>query len=152
MAIDRELTEAEQELVGRRARSSWESPDTNPYHQRDLSRLVDMYAPDAISMPANHPAMHGHEEILEWYARRTGDYEMNLVSEVDSVDIVGDVAVMTGIFRVSRAPEQGVAGLDHGGRWLSVLRKVDGKWKMWRDMDTPSPDADVFYGKLARGL
>jgi ketosteroid isomerase-like protein len=151
MALDRELTEAEQELVGRRSRTSWGSSE-NPYRARDLDRLVDMYAPDAISMPANHPALHGHDELRAWYARRTGDYDMNIASEVNSVDIVGDIAVMTGVFRVTRTPDDGVAGLDHGGCWLSVMRKVDGKWKMWRDMDTPSPDADVFYQRLARGL
>jgi ketosteroid isomerase-like protein len=77
---------------------------------------------------------------------------MNIVTEIDSVDVVGDIAVTTGTFRVTRAPEDGVAGLDHGGRWLSVMRKIDGKWKMWRDMDTPSPDADVYYRRLPRGL
>ncbi len=151
MPIERELSEEEQALLGGRSRSSWGAP-TNPYHTRDLDRLVGMYAPDAISIPANHPALRGHEEIRAWYERRTGDYEMNIVSDCDAIDIVGDLAVMVGTFRVTRAPEDGVAGLDHGGRWLSVLRKVDGKWRMWRDMDTPSPDADVFYQRLARGL
>jgi ketosteroid isomerase-like protein len=151
MAIDRELTEEEATLVRARTRSSWDSED-DPYRALDLDRLVDVYASDAISIPANHPAMRGHDEIRAWYARRTGNYEMNVVSEVDSIDIVGDVAVIVGIFRVTRRPEDGVAGLDHAGRWLSVLRKIDGKWKFWRDMDTPSPDADRLYHRLARGL
>jgi ketosteroid isomerase-like protein len=151
MAIDRELNEAERELVGENVRtSSWDAPN-HPYHNRDLDKLVNMYAPDAISIPANHRAMRGHEEIRTWYARRTGDYDMNIVSEVNSVDIVGDVALMTGIFRVTRSAEAGVAGLDHGGCWLSVMKKIDGRWRMWRDMDTPSPDADVFYDRLPRG-
>ena len=97
-------------------------------------------------MPANQPTLRGYDETRAWYAHQTGDYEMNIVTEINSVDVVGDVAVTTGTFRVTRAPEDGVAGLDHGGRWLSVLRRVDGKWKMWRDMDTPSPDADVSVG------
>jgi ketosteroid isomerase-like protein len=151
MMLDRELTEEEADLARTRTRSSWATPN-DPYRALDLDQLVDMYAPDAISMPANHPAMHGHEEIRAWYARRTGDYEMNVVCEVDAVDIVGDVAVMVGIFRVTRAPEDGVAGLDHAGRWLTVMRRVDGQWKLWRDMDTPSPDADSLYHRLARGL
>jgi ketosteroid isomerase-like protein len=151
MALDPELTDEERDLAERWSRSSWNAPE-NPYHARDLDRLTSMYTPDAISMPANHPALRGHEEIRAWYARRTGDYEMNIESDVDSVDIVGEVAVLTGTFRVTRAPEEGVVGLDHGGRWLSVMRKVDGRWKMWRDMDTPSPDADRYYGRLARGL
>ena len=34
---------------------------------------------------------------------------------------------------------------EHAGRWLSVLKKVDGHWRTWRDMDTPSPDAEELY-------
>jgi ketosteroid isomerase-like protein len=150
MAVDRDLTEEEASLVARMTRNSWEQPDDS-YHVADLDQLVGLYASDAISIPANQPAMHGHDEIRQYYGRRTGDYEMHAVSEVESIDIVGDVAVLVGIFRITRRPEDGVAGLDHAGRWLAVMRKVDGVWKMWRDMDSPSPDADVLYHRLQRG-
>jgi ketosteroid isomerase-like protein len=132
-------------------RSSWDV-GSHPYRERDLDRIVARYAPDALSMPANHPAMRGRADIREWYARRLGDYDMNAVSEVQSVDVIDNLAITSGIFRVTRAPEDGVAGLDHGGRFLSVMRRIDGEWLLWRDMDTPSPDADVLYGRLARGL
>ena len=103
-------------------------------------------------MPCNHHALFGHDDIRSWYAKRTGEgYERNAISEVDSIDIVGDIAVVVGTFRVTRAPEEGVAALDHGGRYLSVMRKIDGEWRMWRDMDTPSPDADKYYEKQPRG-
>jgi len=151
MAIDRELSEEEQILVARMTRNSWEQHDDS-CRSADVDQLVAMYAPDAISIPANRPAMFGHEDLKSFYAGRTGDYEMNVISEVDTVDVIGDVAVLVGIFRVTRKPEEGVAGLDHAGRWLAVMRKIDSRWVMWRDADTPSPDADVLYGRLARGL
>jgi ketosteroid isomerase-like protein len=133
------------------SQSSWQD-DGVDYQERDLDRLVARYAPDAISIPANHHALWGHGDIRAWYARRTGgDYEMNVVARADSVDIVGDLAVAVGVFRVTRRPQEGVAGLDHAGRYLTVMRKIDGEWKLWRDMDTPSPDADVFYDQLPRG-
>ena len=150
MAIDRELTEDETALVARMTRYSWHE-EGDSYRAGDLDQLVSLYTTDAISIPAGHAALRGHDAIRAWYATRTGDHEMHAISEVDSVDIVGDVAVLTGIFRVTRRPEDGVAGLDHAGRWLAVMRRVDGEWKMWRDADTPSPDADVLYHKLARG-
>ena len=31
------------------------------------------------------------------------------------------------------------------------MRKIDGEWRMWREMDTPSPDADKYYEKQPRG-
>ncbi len=137
-------------VVGQRS-SSWGS-EASAYRNRDLDAIALRYAPDALSMPANHPALRGREEVRAWYARRVGDHDMNSVSEIQSVDVIGDLAVTSGIFRVTRAPEEGVAGLDHGGRFLSVHRRIDGTWLLWRDMDTPSPDADVLYDRLARGL
>jgi ketosteroid isomerase-like protein len=131
--------------------STWNEKDVD-YQQRDVDSLAGRYTDDAISTPANHSTLWGNDEIKAWYARRTGgDFDMNLEARPDSVDIVGDIAVIVGVFRVTRAPKEGVAALDHGGRYLMVMKKVDGEWKIWRDMDTPSPDADVFYGEVPRG-
>jgi ketosteroid isomerase-like protein len=151
MPQHREHTPEERAFMEQMNQSSWQD-DSIDYRERNLDRLVERYAPDAISIPANHTALWGHDDIRAWYSRRTGgDYEMNVVARADSVDILGDLAVSVGIFRVTRSPQEGVAGLDHGGRYLTIMRKIDGEWKLWRDMDSPSPDADVFYDKLPRG-
>jgi len=135
----------------RMTRSSF-ADRSDDYREADVEAIVQWYAPDAISMPTHHHALFGQDEIRDWYVKRTGHgHERNAISEVDSVDIVGDVAVVVGTFRVTRAPEEGVSALDHGGRYLAVMRKVDGEWRMWRDMDTPSPDADKYYEKQPRG-
>src|SRR4051812_14953287 len=102
MAIDRELTDEEAALVAMMTRYSWRQ-DTDSYHSGDLEQLAALYAPDALSMPANKPALWGREQIKAYYAARTGDYVMHAISEVDSIDIVGDIAVLAGIFRVTRA-------------------------------------------------
>jgi ketosteroid isomerase-like protein len=147
---DRALTEEEAALLASGNHSTWDA-GWGAYSGRKLDLIVGRYAPDALSIPANHGALRGRDELREWYTRRLGDYEMNAVSQMDSVDIVGDIAITSGIFRVTRKPEEGVAGLDHGGRYLTVMRRVDGEWLLWRDMDTPSPDADILYGRLPRG-
>lgn len=151
MSLDSGMTDEEQAMRAMMQRSSWGAP-TDDYSDADLDSLASRYAEDCISMPTNHGALHGRDEVRNWYARRTGgDWEMNVEARADRVDVIGDVAVIVGVFRVTRRPEQGVAGLDHGGRYLTVMRRVDGQWKLWRDMDTPSPDADVFYEGLPRG-
>jgi ketosteroid isomerase-like protein len=153
VAIDRELNDDEAAFLRGRDRNSWKMPD-DPYRTLDVDALVGMYAEDAISMPANRTWLRGHNDLREFYSSRageSGDFETNLVTETDAIDIVGDIAVAVGKFRVTRKPEEGVAGLDHAGRYLVVYRRVDGEWKMWRDMDSPSPDADVFYHRLPPG-
>jgi ketosteroid isomerase-like protein len=143
---DRKLTDEEAEMLENGRRSSWAA-----YSGHALDAIVGRYAPDALSIPAHHGALRGRDELRAWYERRVGDYEMTAVSQMDSVDIIGDLAITSGIFRVTRKPEDGVAGLDHGGRYLTVMKRIDGQWLLWRDMDTPSPDADVLYHRLPRG-
>jgi uncharacterized protein (TIGR02246 family) len=146
-----DVTDDEATIRALMTRSSFRD-GSDSYREADLDAIVQWYLPDAISMPAHHHAMFGHDEIRSWYVKRTGvGYERNAISEVDSVDIVGDLAIVVGTFRVTRKPEEGVAALDHGGRYLAVMRKIDGQWRMWRDMDTPSPDADKYYEKQPRG-
>jgi ketosteroid isomerase-like protein len=147
---DRVLSDEEAAMLANGSQSSWDR-GWSAYSSRNLDKIVERYAPDALSIPANHHALRGRDELRAWYSRRVGDYEMNAVSQMDSVDIIGDLAITSGIFRVTRKPDDGVAGLDHGGRYLTVMRRIDGKWLLWRDMDTPSPDADVFYGRMPRG-
>ena len=81
MANERPMTDEERAMCDAMNTSSW-TDESVDYRERDLDRLVDRYAPDAISMPANHACLFGHEDIRTWYAKRTGgDYDMNVVRE-----------------------------------------------------------------------
>jgi len=149
--MSQETSNDEEQIRAMMTRSSF-GDAADDYRQADLDAIVQWYAPDAISMPCNHHALFDHDDIRAWYAKRTGEgHERNAISDVDSVDVVGDLAIVVGTFRVTRAPEEGVAALDHGGRYLAVLRRIDGQWRMWRDMDQTSPDADKYYLKQPRG-
>jgi len=150
MPIDLDtLTPEERELATVMKYSSWDLDD-DAFQNHDHEIISAIYASDAISMPSDHAALRGHQEIQAFYKKRAGDFPLFVESDVDAVDIVGEVAVVTGIFRACRRAEKGVAAFDHGGRYLAVFRKVDGAWKFWRDMDCPSPDADVFYDRHGR--
>lgn len=151
MPTDRnEMSVEERAIAERMTYSSWREKNDS-FRDKDIDGVTARYAPDAISIPADHRIMIGHEQIRAWYSKRSGQYGTFIESEVDSVDVIDNLAIVVGVFRACRPAEQGVAGLDHGGRYLAVLKKIDGQWKMWRDMDTPSPDADKFYQKLPRG-
>ena len=139
MGYRENMNDEERELAKKLTRNSWHGA-VYGHQQHDE---------DIISMPCCHPAQRGRESILAWYAKRKNGV-MNLQMDVNTCDIVGDVAVVVATFRVTRNPQEGVAGVDHGGNWLAVLKRVDGEWKMWRDMDNVSPDADHWYTDLRR--
>ncbi len=106
---------------------------------------VGHFTEDAISCAAGHPVMVGHDVLLAWHKRRMHGYNMRVQTKCQHANIVGELAIVGGIFRISRDAQDGVPGVEHGGRWLSVLKKVDGNWLTWRDMDTPSSDAKELY-------
>ena len=94
--MSQEASNDAEEIRALMTRSSFAN-GTDDYRQADLDAIVQWYAPDAISMPSGHHVLFGHDEIRTWYAKRTGEgHERNVVSEVDSVDVVGDVAIVGG--------------------------------------------------------
>ena len=106
---------------------------------------VGYFTEDAISCAGGHPAMVGHKVLHAWHKRRLDGHHVRVHTICQHVNIVGELAIVGGVFRISRDAEEGLPGVEHGGRWLSVLKKVDGQWLTLRDMDTPSSDAQVLY-------
>jgi ketosteroid isomerase-like protein len=144
-----DMTAEERELAERLSRSTWRTPNAEQ-QQYVRGAIRTSHTEDAITMPANHPAIRGWSAIEEWYMTRRQGHEMNTQIDVDTVDVVGDLAVVVATFRVTRNPEEGVAAVDHAGRWLAVFKRDGNAWKMWRDMDTNSPDGDHWYTELKR--
>jgi ketosteroid isomerase-like protein len=140
-----DMTDEERALARKLSRSTWLG--TASYGHRDFSKS---HSADAISMPSSHPALRGRAAIEKWYEARSAGRTMNVQVDVNTVDIIGELAVVVATFRVTRHPEEGVPGIDHAGDWLAVFRKEDGEWKLWRDMDNSSPDADHWYTVVNR--
>jgi ketosteroid isomerase-like protein len=143
------MTDEAREFAASRSRSTWGRPGVE-YAAVRKEGVVASHTPDAITMPANHTALRGHDAIAEWYRQRANGYTMHVQTDVDTVDIVGDLAVSVATFRVTRHPEEGAAGVDHAGRWLAVWKREGGAWRLWRDMDTNSPDGDHWYTMVRR--
>lgn len=143
------MTPEEENLARKLSRSSWR--DVSAAYEAPKSRdFGASHVADAISMPANHPALRGREVISAWYHKRADNRRMNVQIEVTNADIVGDLAIVVATFRVTRDPDEGVAAVDHAGNWLAVFKRDGDDWKLWRDMDTNSPDGDHWYTDTKR--
>jgi hypothetical protein len=148
--MNRDLTPEEEELVAdlRGERTFFVLDKWDPQRREEERDWAGRYTPDGLSVPQGQKYLHAHDELQAWFRKRQLGYLWNSMSQLDSCEIVGDVAVIYVRFRVTRIPEAGVAGTDRHGVWLAVLRRHDGVWKIWRDMDTPSPEADIFFDRL----
>ncbi len=112
----------------------------------DAAALADIFAEDAIFMPANEPALVGKEAIQSWIQTIFDQFTFKYTSETLEVDVAGDWAF-------ERSTSAFTATLKAGGepvfedntKDLSIYkRQPDGSWKVYRNIsnsDRPLPDA-----------
>ncbi len=108
---------------------------------RDIDAMVSLYATEGVAMDANAPLFVGHEAIRKAFEAWLVDTTIcsTFTSEVEAVEVSGsgDLAYTRGTFRYSHYASKGV--VDEVGKWVTIYRKIDGKWKAIVDasvMDT----------------
>jgi uncharacterized protein (TIGR02246 family) len=115
------------------------------YHSGDLETVMSLYAEDAVLLPEGAPAVRGREAIREYFrseiaAQRKAGESTPLTLSDRAVGVSGDVGWSSG-----EGKTIGPAGaITWSGKFLSVSRKVNGKWLYIRDTwnsDAPTPPA-----------
>jgi ketosteroid isomerase-like protein len=121
------------------------------YNGGDAKAVTALYADDAVLLPPDAPSARGKAEILDFYTKDIADTkaqgaELVLACEPGDrspapcksqteVAVSGDMGWEVGYMKVI---VKGV--VVETGKWLSVMRKKDGKWQLLRDTwntDTP---------------
>lgn len=123
------------------------------YRAGDLERVVAVYAPDAVTVPTGRHARRGHAEIREYYAARMRDYDLESVVVREEYEVIGDFAFSLAVFRVRGTPKADAQPFELDARSLVLYKRIDGRWRVYRDMDTPSPEAAAlrFPERAGRG-
>jgi uncharacterized protein (TIGR02246 family) len=101
---------------------------------RNANAIADQYAPDAISMPANSPPLMGRDAILRFNQQMLKTPGLTLTGETDVIKFSDDgtMAYAAGKYSASFTDPKGHAVKDEG-KYLNVLRRVDGKWRLVAD-------------------
>ena len=112
---------------------------------KDVNKILNYFAPDAVSMPANKPMVSGIQAIRKAedasFADTTSDYK-TYSSKVDVVEVStsGDLAMARGTDHMNKKTAKGQDV--ETGKWIDVWKKTDGKWKViastWNS-DKPEP-------------
>jgi uncharacterized protein (TIGR02246 family) len=101
---------------------------------RDAKRAVALYTDDARMMPHGAPTCADHGAIAAFF---TGAFDSGIVSArffTDEVDGDSAQATEVGRYELYAANPGGDRVLAASGRYLVVWRKVDGEWRIHRDM------------------
>jgi uncharacterized protein (TIGR02246 family) len=104
----------------------------------DVEAVVAVHHPDMLIMNRNRAILVGHDGVRTFYAENYSEKsDRKLYSDMSELRVFGDVATAIGRFLVSDEEN----GIEDPGYYLILLRKnADGAWKIYRDIDTPSPD------------
>jgi uncharacterized protein (TIGR02246 family) len=109
----------------------------------DMDALTNIYSADATFMPPNLPAAHGSSAIRAAWTGFLGQFSStDLTLTGDDVQQSGDLAVETGRYVVHVVPKGTTATVTDSGKYLVAWKKVDGRWKIYRDIfnsDLPVP-------------
>ncbi len=104
----------------------------------DVEGVVAVHDPDMLIMNRNRAILKGHEGVRTFYSENYSEKsDRQLYSDMSELRVFGDVATAIGRFLVSDKDN----GIEDPGYYLILLRKnAEGSWKIYRDIDTPSPD------------
>ena len=99
----------------------------------DIARILPLMAEDVVFMVCGHPPMRGRDAFAQAF-RAMKDIRMEVRSEIQEIDVSGDLGYCWNRISVTVTPPAGGAPMRRSGYALSVLRKQpDGAWVIIRD-------------------
>ena len=109
------------------------------FNSHDAKDLAALYAPDAVLLPPNQPAVFGRDAIRanhqELFAM--GDFKIDIESLETVID--GQLAYVAGRYRMWT--DDGT--LVDRGKYIEIWRPVDGEWMIYRDMYNSSMELET---------
>ena len=112
------------------------------YTRGDIEALTSLYAPDAWLMNGGRPALRGRDAIRANFVGMMARTDLSMVDETEEIEVLGEQAHMIGLYYITGKPKAGGEPFTISGRYFITFRRdPGGAWRVYRDMDTPSPDA-----------
>ena len=100
------------------------------FNRGDVETILGSYAPDAVVLPPNSPAVQGTVAIRQlWESLLAAGYR-NAAFELDEIEYWGDVALAIGRYKVQTSNNAGAMEEDRGkyvGHWR---RMPDGQFRV----------------------
>ena len=102
--------------------------------EKDIDKIVDLYAEDGYFMASNAPPVQGREAIGEAWSGLLGLPGITITFGATRIDVSssGDLAMDLGTYALGFDTETGRVN-DHG-KYVVVWKRVDGEWKVAADI------------------
>ena len=101
---------------------------------QDLEACLEFYAPDAVEMQPNAPAIVGLPAIREWFETGLLQPGISNFFEPDTIEVAasGDLAYDRGTYRFAMETPGG--RVEDAGKYLMIWKKIGGEWKVIVDI------------------
>jgi ketosteroid isomerase-like protein len=91
------------------------------------------YADDAEILPPRHPAITGKPAIAAFFQANIDKY-ISFGNDTTWSTVKGDMAIEQGTYNVRNVR---VGENVEGGKYIRIWKRVNGNWKLYRDMFSP---------------
>ena len=98
----------------------------------DLDSVMAVYADDVISLPPGQPARVGKAAVRSMWQESLAEYDVQVTVNIEEVHVTAEWAFERGTFEMQLAPKAGGPAISDSGKYLDLLKQVDGQWKYWR--------------------
>lgn len=105
----------------------------------NIEAVLDLMADDVVFLTPGQPPMIGRNAFARAFAAQ-GAGEMRAESTVQEISVHGDWAFIWTVLRVDVSLPGG-ASAQRQGPTLSILKRQNGKWRMFRDANMLAPTA-----------
>ena len=101
----------------------------------DAAAIAVHFTDDANLMAPDQPILQGKNAVQAYYQSIFDEYETELESYYDEVEVSGNLAYGRGYAKVTLYPIAGGDSLVSTAKYLNILKKqVDGTWKTTHDV------------------
>jgi len=107
----------------------------------DAAPLVNLMAEDVVFLTPGQPPIRGRDAFVTAFQAALKRFRIDPVSEVQEIQIAGDLAYCWTHITVTMTPINGGAAARRSGYTLTILRKQAGAWVIARDANMLTADA-----------
>ena len=105
------------------------------FNQGNALGIALHFTEDAVLMAPGKPATYGKDSVQAYYQGIFDQYETELESYYEEVEVSGDLAYGRGKAKVKLLPKDGGETLYSTAKYLNILkRQPDGTWKTTHDI------------------
>ena len=99
----------------------------------DVDRVLELMDEEIVFLGPGRPMMRGRDAFANASRSMEGKVRFEGVSDIQEIKVFGDWAYIWNQLTVTTHPADGGQPTRRSGPVLSVLRKKDGRWAIYRD-------------------